>query len=250
MSIINDPEEVEKDALLSMVDFTGRRVLEVGCGDGRLTLRYADKAAHVTAIDPEEQGIADARINLPNQLSARLIFEQTTIENFTKPIHDPGFDIAIYSWSLWWIEPEGMVHALKHTHSMLDPNGLLINIQPIPATSLIEIHSANSIMKVDWLTDQTEFTSENAALNAVSQAISDGYFVFEDERNFDFRIYADSLPEFQEVLTFWWESTDRIDQTIQKLDELCQSVSQTARLMLWVPSRMVKLRVASQLTTK
>ena len=133
---------------------------------------------------------------------------------------------------------------------MLDPNGILINIQPIPATSLIEIHSANSIMKVDWLTDQTEFTSENAALNAVSQVISDGYFLFEDERNFDFRVYADSLPEFQEVLTFWWESTDRIDQTIQKLADLCQSVNQTARLMLWVPSRMIKLRVASQPTTK
>ncbi len=100
MTIINDPEEAEKDALSGMVDFTGRRVLEVGCGDGRLTLRYADKAAHVTAIDPEEQGIATARINLLNEPGDRLIFEQTTIENFTKPIHDPGFDIAIFSWSL------------------------------------------------------------------------------------------------------------------------------------------------------
>ena len=32
MTIINDPEEVEKDALLGMVDLTGRWVLEVGCG--------------------------------------------------------------------------------------------------------------------------------------------------------------------------------------------------------------------------
>ncbi len=143
-----------------------------------------------------------------------------------------------------------MVHALKHTHSMLEPDGVLINIQPIPATSSIEIHSANTIMKVDWLTDQTEFKSENAALNAVSQVISEGYFLFEDERDFNFRVYADSLPEFREVLTYWWESTDRIDQTIQKLAELRESVSQTARLMLWVPSRMIKLRVASQLTTK
>ena len=143
-----------------------------------------------------------------------------------------------------------MVHALKHTHSMLDPNGLLINIQPIPAASLIEIHSADTIMKVDWLTDQTEFTSENAALNAVSQAISDGYFLFKVECDFDFRIYADSLPEFREVLAFSWESTDRIDQTIQELADLFQSVGQTARLMLWIPFRMMKLRVVSYTTPK
>ena len=40
-----DPEGAELAALGKLVDFAGLHVLEVGCGDGRLTWRYADGAA-------------------------------------------------------------------------------------------------------------------------------------------------------------------------------------------------------------
>ena len=46
-----DPENQETRALLEMVYFSGQHVLEIGCGDGSKTFRYADKAARVTAID-------------------------------------------------------------------------------------------------------------------------------------------------------------------------------------------------------
>ncbi|HZY41350.1 MAG TPA: class I SAM-dependent methyltransferase, partial [Anaerolineae bacterium] len=55
-----DPEDTETAALLDFADFTGKRVLEIGCGDGRLTWRYAAGAAHVTAIDPDADDIAIA----------------------------------------------------------------------------------------------------------------------------------------------------------------------------------------------
>ena len=49
--IRTDPENNETHALLDMVNFSGKHVLEIGCGDGRLTWRYADKASSVIAID-------------------------------------------------------------------------------------------------------------------------------------------------------------------------------------------------------
>ena len=58
MTIRVDPENGEPRALFNLVDLSSRRVLEIGCGDGRLTWRYADRAAHVTAIDPFEGSIA------------------------------------------------------------------------------------------------------------------------------------------------------------------------------------------------
>ena len=36
----------------TLVDLGGAEVLEIGCGDGRLTWRYAERAAYVTAIEP------------------------------------------------------------------------------------------------------------------------------------------------------------------------------------------------------
>ena len=61
MTIRTDPENNEPNALFALADFNGRRVLEIGCGDGRLTWRYADKAAHVTAIEPNPEQVAIAR---------------------------------------------------------------------------------------------------------------------------------------------------------------------------------------------
>ena len=39
MSIHEDPEGVELRTLLKHATFTGKEVVEVGCGDGRLTFR-------------------------------------------------------------------------------------------------------------------------------------------------------------------------------------------------------------------
>ena len=41
MAIEEDPEAHELEALRTVVSFEGRRVLEIGCGDGRLTMRLA-----------------------------------------------------------------------------------------------------------------------------------------------------------------------------------------------------------------
>ena len=49
----SDPEGAETDALARLAPVDGLRVLELGCGDGRLTLRYADSAASVLAVDPD-----------------------------------------------------------------------------------------------------------------------------------------------------------------------------------------------------
>jgi cyclopropane fatty-acyl-phospholipid synthase-like methyltransferase len=64
MTVRIDPEGNETAALFDLVDLEGREVLEIGCGDGRLTWRYADRAAHVTAIEPFEDAIARANSRL------------------------------------------------------------------------------------------------------------------------------------------------------------------------------------------
>jgi len=100
MAIAEDPEGIEKTALLEMVDFTDRRVLEIGCGDGRLTWLYADQAAHVTGIDPDSEEIETARANLPDRLNGRANFIPSTIEDFARSGSARRFDIAIFAWSL------------------------------------------------------------------------------------------------------------------------------------------------------
>ena len=100
MPIRVDPENNEPRALFDLADFSGKHVLEIGCGDGRLTWSYAGRAAQVTAIDSFADGIGRARENLPGELQGRVEFQCIAFEDFAAASEQAAFDIAILSWSL------------------------------------------------------------------------------------------------------------------------------------------------------
>lgn len=94
MPILEDPEGREIAALARLVpSFAGCRVLEIGCGDGRLTRRYASGAGSVIAIDPKAESIDRLRAALPF-VEARAV----GIEALDLPPR--SLDVAIFSWSL------------------------------------------------------------------------------------------------------------------------------------------------------
>jgi predicted RNA methylase len=96
-----DPEEAELAVLLDLAGgFGSQRVLEIGSGDGRMTLRYAHLAAHVTGIDPDPDAVALAQASLPPDLSGRVTFAHHDILDGNRCGLTPPFDTAIFAWSL------------------------------------------------------------------------------------------------------------------------------------------------------
>ena len=98
MAVLPDPEDTETRALHDYADFHGKRVLEIGCGDGRLTWRYADQAAHVVAIDPDTEDIATALEDCPDDLRDKIEFRALRLAELAVPAEK--FDLALLSWSL------------------------------------------------------------------------------------------------------------------------------------------------------
>ena len=99
MTVRTDPEGNETAALFHLVDLDGREVLEIGCGDGRLTWRYADRAAHVTAIEPFEDSIARAMERLSAE-DLPIDFRNVAFEDFATASEPDVFDVTLLSWSL------------------------------------------------------------------------------------------------------------------------------------------------------
>jgi ubiquinone/menaquinone biosynthesis C-methylase UbiE len=98
MASVKDPTGTEARALTELADFDGKRVLEIGCGDGRMTFLYADQAREVLGVDVEEESIREARAALPDRLADRVEFRVADAEALDVPRQ--RFDIAFLSWSL------------------------------------------------------------------------------------------------------------------------------------------------------
>lgn len=93
-----DPEGVELATILDLVELRGRRVLDVGCGKGRLSFACAGEDAEVFGIDPDEDVIATAKAETPAALRERVRFEVAHAREIELPKGE--FDLALFSWSL------------------------------------------------------------------------------------------------------------------------------------------------------
>ena len=95
---IVDAEGAQLAAVLRSADFGGRRVLEIGSGDGRLTWGLAALAESVLAFDPDSASIAAARSVCPRELSEKVRFEVASAEEIEVP--PQSVDLVFFSWSL------------------------------------------------------------------------------------------------------------------------------------------------------
>jgi ubiquinone/menaquinone biosynthesis C-methylase UbiE len=90
-----DPERHELAAVMERLPAVPGRVLEIGCGDGRLTRRYSALVQSVLAVDPDESLIAafraagvDPNVDLRAAAVAGLDFP------------DGAFEAVLFSWAL------------------------------------------------------------------------------------------------------------------------------------------------------
>ena len=96
MTLRIDPERNEIRALQSVAEWRGRRVLEIGCGEGRLTERLAGLGARIHAIDPDSASIRKARRRLAPRLPPRVRFAVGTADALEH--YAESFDRVVYSW--------------------------------------------------------------------------------------------------------------------------------------------------------
>lgn len=118
--MINDKEHLTVEKILTFADFESQAVLEVGCGNGRITQGLIGKAESLIAIDPNTDAIANAIKRTPN-----VDFRIGSGENLE--FNDASFDIVVFTLSL---HHQNCDIALDEAARVLRDDGQILVIEP------------------------------------------------------------------------------------------------------------------------
>jgi SAM-dependent methyltransferase len=185
-AVVLDPEKAHLRALGRVADLAGARVIEVGCGDGRLTLGVARQAASVLALDPDEDAIARAGTALPEDLAERVSYRVVSAADIAI---EPGTaDAVLFSWSLCCMEVGVHLPVLRRFREALVPDGLVLDLQVIRPRPRVEVDG-----RVLWEIDGAPlFERADAARTAVDLLIAEGRLEEEAVDDHDVLIHYES----------------------------------------------------------
>ena len=114
------------DLVRELMPLKGRRVLDVGCGDGALTRFLAREGAVATGVDVSETRLADARAAAAVPGAE---YREGRGEALSFP--DASIDGVIYNNALHHVPVEAMAAALDEAKRVLKPGGRLLIIEPL-----------------------------------------------------------------------------------------------------------------------
>jgi ubiquinone/menaquinone biosynthesis C-methylase UbiE len=75
-----------------------KRVIDIGCGDGRMALGCAPYASEVFGVDPDPSAIRLARVKARELAATNAHFKVGVAQEL--PFADQHFDVVILSWTL------------------------------------------------------------------------------------------------------------------------------------------------------
>lgn len=115
-------DELEHRLMLQLMgEIAGRRILDVGCGDGALACATALRGAKVSGIDPDPAMLAAAR-SRADMMGVKATFLEGRVERL--PFPDASFDVLVAVTVLCFV-PDAAV-ALREMARVLVPGGRLV----------------------------------------------------------------------------------------------------------------------------
>ena len=113
-------DDIELKKIDAFVNVRDKRVLEVGCGNGRLSSFLAQKSGNLTAIDIDETQLEEAR-----HMIKGVDFRTGSGESLEFP--EGSFDLVFFGFSL---HHQDSFAALSEAQRVLVPGGEILIIEP------------------------------------------------------------------------------------------------------------------------
>lgn len=224
--MILDPYNQFIKEITDHCDIGGKTILEVGCGQGRITRDLARHARRVVAVDPDEAALQKARtqINAENVVFLRCRGESLAF---------PGdcFDMVVYSLSLHHLPREVMLASLEQAAGLLGEQGVIVVIEPGEGGTLIEAEERFGVG------DGNEAGEKEAARRAVADL--SGWRIGKTARFQTCFHFADQQDFLESLLPDYKSKSPSL---IREIGDFLVGCTEDGRIVLHAERRMDVLR--------
>lgn len=134
------------------------------------------------------------------------------------------------------MEHASMVHALDEIRRTLKPSGVLLDLRPVEDNWQVEVVSSAGWQAAGRLSDlPAAVEDDEAAFHAMREAESNGWYIKEKEKEFDFFYYWDTPSEMKEFMESEWENFEKLEESVyRKTSSLWVSAGGDARVRVRV----------------
>ncbi len=122
------------DVLVETLELAGKRVIDVGCGDGGLVRLMARQGAQVLGVECSPRQLAKAQ-------AAEKVADERIVEGVAQelPAADASVDVVVFFNSLHHVPVEAQATALREAARVLAPGGLLYVCEPVAEGAFFEL---------------------------------------------------------------------------------------------------------------
>jgi SAM-dependent methyltransferase len=159
------------EKIIEFADIKNKQVLEIGCGDGRISSLLAGKPEKLVAIDSDKQKIEEARNTVTG-----VDFQIESGENMTFP--DNCFDLVIFTLSL---HHQDSNKAIDEARRVLKNKGKILVIEPGIEGEIESLYAL--LNNEDNEKIEAQKSINNSGLNLIDSEIFSAEWVFEDKED-------------------------------------------------------------------
>lgn len=109
----------------SVTPFEGKRVLEIGCGNGSRTIQIAERCREVVAIEPNGLLVAEAKTERGR---SNISYQEGSADCLTFEPH--VFDIVFFTLSFHHVPTDRMTKAIEEALRVVTDTGYIIFLEP------------------------------------------------------------------------------------------------------------------------